>query len=72
MRIRSLQYAKVNKVRKTQRDVHTEDDLGEKIKSVQHVSKSEDFDIDINKLDCKDLTLEEILSLETDQDVRHF
>ena len=72
MRIRSLQYAKVNKVRKTQRDVHTEDDLGEKIKSVQHVSKSEDFDIDINKLDCKDLTLEEILSLETDQEVRHF
>ena len=71
MRIRSLQYAKVNKVRKTQRDVHTEDDLGEKIKSVQHVSKSEDFDIDINKLDCKDLTLEEILSLETDQEVRH-
>ena len=71
MKIKSLQYAKVNKVRKTPCDVHTEDDLGEKIESIQPESKRDDFDIDINKLDCKDLTLEEILSLESDQDVRH-
>ena len=66
MHIKSLQYAKVNKARKTRWDVQTDGDLENKIESLQPPSKIDDFDMD--RLDGKDLTLEEILSLETDQD----
>ena len=66
MTIKSLQYAKVNKARKT----HCEEFVDQK-GSVLTKSERDDIDIDhFNKLHRKDLTLEEILSLETDQDVR--
>merc|ERR1712131_151753 len=54
MHINSLQYAKVNKARKTRWDVQTDGDLENKIESLQPPSKIDDFDMD--KLDGKDLT----------------
>ena len=66
MTIKSLQYAKVNKARKNPcvNPLLARDD------SV--LSEAADVDIyQFNKLDCKELTLEEILSLESDKEVNN-